>query len=310
VKRGVLLVTHGTVDALEDLPAFLTNIRRGHPPPPELTAEVRRRYEAIGGHSPLNDISRRVASKLEVKLNVPTRVSMRLWKPTPRDVLEDLARLDVDRVAVVPLAQHSASVYADAVRAAAKELEDAGGAKFTLACASNWGRQESVTRAYANEVRRALEAIGSNDRKATRLLFSAHSLPKSIINAGDPYETEVRASAAAILADVRGIAPDARVVFQSQGMSAGPGGRPMEWLGPTLQGAIEDAATDGMNRIVVAPIGFLADHVEILYDLDIEARAWAEARGITLSRTRSLDDCDALIDALAEVARPLLDSLA
>ena len=108
---AVLLATHGTVEDLDDLPAFVTNIRRGHAPPPELIAELRRRYEAIGGQSPLNETTRSVARKLEAKLGVPVRMASRLWKPLIADVL---AELDASRVVVLPMAQHSARIYVEA----------------------------------------------------------------------------------------------------------------------------------------------------------------------------------------------------
>ena len=304
MTTAVMVIAHGTVDTLDELPGFLANIRRGHPAPPELLAEVRRRYEAIGGRSPLNAICRAVAAKLEARTGVPTRMAMRLWHPYPGEVLEELAGLGVTRVVVMPLAQHSAKIYADAVTLAAREL----GANVEVVSVPNWGQTPALIDAYAARVRSTLLEVPAEGLARTTLILTAHSLPLAIVRAGDPYEGEVRASASAILAALGGTARRCHheVVFQSQGMSQGPGGRPMEWLGPDLKSAIEAAAARGDTAVVVAPIGFLADHVEILYDLDIEACAWAAARGLRLLRTPSLNASDGLVDVLAGLVRPLL----
>ncbi len=310
--RAVLLVSHGTVDELDDLPAFLTNIRRGHAPPPELLAEVRRRYEAIGGRSPLNAICRDVAEALEARMGVPVRSALRLFRPGPKELLTELVAMGVRKVAVLPLAQHSAYIYGEATEKAARELEADGGVHVDVVCAKNWGREPQLTEAFARGVRGALEAIPRDAWGRTTIIMSAHSLPLAVVRGGDPYEAEVRASAAAVaeaLARVLGTSTPRHVVcFQSQGMSAGPGGRPVEWLGPGLEAALDETKARGDSHVLIAPIGFLADHVEILYDLDIEARAWAEARGLSLSRTASLNATSGLLDTLETIAKPLLAS--
>lgn len=295
MKTAVVLIAHGTVDDLDDLPAFLTAIRRGHAAPPALATEVRRRYEAIGGRSPLNAISHDVAVGLEARVGVPVRLAMRLWKPYPKEILTELVADGVERVVVVPLAQHSARVYAEAVESAAREI-----GSLHVTCADNWGREPALTRAFADEIRRALAEMAESARPATLLLMTAHSLPLAVLRGGDPYEEEVRASAAAIVLELGSGSPSCQVAFQSQGMGGG------EWLGPDLVASLDAARSAGKKHVLVAPIGFLADHVEILYDLDIEAQALASARGLTLARTRSLNASNGLLDALENVTRPLL----
>jgi protoporphyrin/coproporphyrin ferrochelatase len=134
--------------------------------------------------------------------------------------------------------------------------------------------------------------------------MTAHSLPKFIVDQGDPYEKEVRAAAAALAEKLA--LPRWGVSFQSQGMSTGPGGRPVAWLGPDLHAALKELREAGERAVVLAPIGFLADHVEILYDLDLEAQGWSKDLGISLSRIASLNASDDMVDAIARVARPLL----
>ena len=298
---AVLLIAHGSVDTLDELPDFLTNIRRGRPPPAELLEEVTRRYEAIGGRSPLNDINRELAKRLESRVGMPVRMANRMAKPYPRDVLLALANEGVTRVRVVPLAQHSALIYGPALA----EL----GLDLPLACAPNWGREPKLTDAFAADIVASLTALSPAERAETTLLLTAHSLPMNVIAAGDPYETELRASAELVAARVRELLPDAyaehRVAFQSQGMSTGPGGRPMAWLGPDLHTSLREIAAAGRKTVLVAPIGFLAEHVEILYDLDIEAMAWAKDLGLTLVRAPSLDARDGIVEVLVELVQRL-----
>jgi ferrochelatase len=298
MTQAVLLASHGSIDDLNDLAAFVTNVRRGHPPPSDLVAELRRRYEAVGG-SPLNAINAAVSRKLEKRLGVPVEWASRLWKPYVRDVLLDLAKRGIDRVALVPLAQHSAPVYAAAARPLAEE------AHIELACASNWGQTPALCRAFADRV---IDAMGPpSASEPTAVVMTAHSLPRSVIDAGDPYEREVRA-AAAIIADL--VASNVKqsvrfeVAFQSQGLAGAGGANP--WLGPDIPTTLDAARARGARRMVFAPIGFLADHVEVLYDLDIEARAMAAARGLAYARARSLNDDDDFVEVLVAVSSPLL----
>jgi ferrochelatase len=307
MKKAVLLIGHGTVERLDDLPAFLANIRRGHAAPTELVAEVRRRYEAIGGKSPLTELSRSLARKVEGLLRVPVRLAMRLWEPYPEAVLRELAAEGDLRVAVVPLAQHSAHVYAAAVRAGAEKVAAETGRRIDVAAAPNWGNESGLLDAYAALLEASIAELARPDE--ARVVMTAHSLPVAVLRGGDPYEREMRASADAVGARIRASRPKLRphvVAFQSQGMGTGADGKPMEWLGPELRPALEAIARDGAKDVVVAPIGFLADHVEILYDLDIEAQAWAKELGVHLHRTRSLNDSDALARVVADVAAPLL----
>jgi ferrochelatase len=302
---AVLLTAHGTVDTLEELPAFLTNVRRGHPAPDALVAELRRRYEAIGGVSPLNAINADVAGKLERRLGVRVSWANRLWKPYARERVAELAQGGVRRLALVALAQYSAHVYADDVRAAAAE------AGVLLSHAPNWGSNPKLRDAYSSRIARLLAK--SPDPARTTVLLTAHSLPQAALDAGDPYEREVRAAAEGIAEALR--TPGQRpgriaVAFQSQGLSTGPGGRPIAWLGPDVKTVLDGAAAEGSRHVLIAPIGFLADHVEVLYDLDVEVRAMASERAMTYARIPSLNADDDLIEVLADVARPVLDELA
>jgi ferrochelatase len=303
MSQAILLVSHGTVDDLDDLGGFATNVRRGRPPPPDLVAELRRRYEQIGGASPLNAINAQVAQKLERRLGLRVAWANRLWRPFVRDVMRALGEAGVRRIALVPLAQHSAAVYEADARGPALE------AGIDLVAVSNWGQNAKLREAFASRIAAVLSASPAPDR--TTVILTAHSLPKYIVDGGDPYEREVRTSADAIAAAVQSrVGPSAHfaTAFQSQGLSGpGPDGRPIAWLGPDLPATLDHAARRGDRHVIAAPVGFLADHVEILYDLDVEARALAAARGLTFARVESLNASDDFIDVLEEVVRPLVD---
>lgn len=302
----VLLPAHGTVESLDELPGFLANIRRGQPPSAELLHEVTSRYQAIGGRSPLNDLSRAAAAKLEARLGLPVRIAGRLWKPYPSDVLTELqANVGaLSNVVVLPLAQHSASIYVDHVAKAVAEL----GLSAKVTGASDWGQNRTLNRAFARRIVDALTPLSAEERAGTRLILSAHSLPKFLIDQGDAYEREFRAACALVLEEVGATYPDvdAAICFQSQGMSTGPGGRPMVWLGPTLLEGMTAARDAGKSGVIIASIGFLADHVEVLYDLDHEAKHQAAELGLRFARTASLNADDDFIDALEEEVRKLL----
>ncbi len=302
MSRAVLLVSHGTVDELADLAPFLTNVRRGHAPPQELVNELRRRYQAIGGRSPLNSITAEIARKLAWRLSLPVAWANRLWKPYVSDVVAKLGRDGVHEISLVALAQHSAHVYA----ADARRATDAHGLR--LVCAPSWGSNPRLCAAFATRIVDVLRSAPDLDR--TLLLMTAHSLPRSVIVAGDPYERDLRASAEAIAARVcDGIGRDVHhaLAFQSQGLSgSGPDGRKVEWLGPDLRAILDSASERGKRHVVFAPVGFLADHIEILYDLDIEGRAMAAQRGMSYARSPSLNADDDFIEALADVSTSLL----
>jgi ferrochelatase len=296
-KTAVVLAAHGTVDSLDDIPELLANIRRGKPAPPEIVAEVRRRYQAIGGKSPLNDINRELAQRLEARLGMDVRLANRLFKPYPKDVLSELASRGAKTILEIPLAQHSAQVYGAALTNAAKDVP---GIERVVA-APNWGRTPELTVAFAQSIVATLGRV--QNASSSALVLTAHSLPTAAVAAGDPYEKEFRASCEDVVREARrrGTFGEHVIAYQSVGMAGG------EWLGPDLKSTLESLAKRGAKSVVVAPIGFLADHVEILYDLDIEARSWAAEHGIVLYRSASLNASDALVDALAVVAQNLAE---
>jgi ferrochelatase len=291
----VLLLGHGTVEELDDLPGFLSNIRRGRPSPPELVHEIRRRYEAIGG-SPLLGISRALAREVEARVGARVHLAMRFWHPFAKDVLAEITRGGCRELTVVPLAPYSGHVYAGEMRRVADELAQSGTTPPALRCAPNWGTEPLLIDAFAASLREALAVAPDARRATTHVLFTAHSLPLAVVRQGDPYPNEVRATAEAVAARA-GLSTPWRVVYQSQGATPDP------WLGPDVKESLAAVAAEGATDVVACPIGFLSDHIEILYDLDIEAKGQAEAAGLAFSRTASLNSSAPLADAIAALAR-------
>ena len=241
-----------------------------------------------------------MARKLEARLGVPVRLAMRLWRPYPKEVLTELAGEGIGSAS-------SSSRSRSSRRTSTRRLSSAPRSELAGATLKVTRAEELGTRARPSRMRSRTRSAGRSQRPppslrpATLLLMTAHSLPLQRHPGGRPlHGDEVRASAAAIARDLGTATPAIEVAFQSQGMGGG------QWLGPDLPAALEAARASGTKHVLVAPIGFLADHVEILYDLDIEAKALAAGLGLTLARTHSLNASDGLIKALENVARPLL----
>lgn len=292
MTTAILCTCHGTVDRVGDIPAFLANIRRGRPTPPEIVKEVTHRFEAIGG-SPLMRITEEQARGLEARVGVPVRVAGRLWKPYPDEVLARMKDEGVTRVVSLPLAPQSVDVYHAGVKEAAAKLG------LEVACVPSWGLEPALIDAFVEVVGEGLARFES--ARDVGVILSAHSLPKRVIDMGDPYERDFRAMAERVAERVRASGNAVWIAFQSQGMTGDA------WLGPDLPATFAEVLASGRSSALVAPIGFVADHVETLYDLDIEAPKLAEKAGLArFERAPALNARPRFLDALASVARRLL----
>ena len=284
---GILLVAHGTVDDLDDLPEFLAEIRRGKPAPASLVQELKHRYAAIGG-SPLLELTRAQARALQAELDIPVLVAMRLWRPRVEEVLAEPRVRSLARLCVLPLAPFSVHVY----NAAAARAFDVARAKLGSGpepvFVEQWGLCPELIAAHVALIR---EALAGTEADAA-VLLTAHSLPRAVIEAGDPYADLVSRAAAEIAAELE---RPVTLSFQSQGADGG------QWLGPDLPQAFETLRRQGVSTVVLAPFGFLADHVETLYDVDIEARRQAEALGLRFVRVPVLNTHPGLIHAMSQV---------
>ena len=303
-RLGVLVMAYGGPDSLADVEPYLLDIRGGRPTPPALVEEIRERYRRIGGKSPLREHTERQAEALRAALSArgvaaDIEVGMRHWQPRIAAAVQRLTERGVTRAVGLTLAphysRHSVGAYQEQVRAAAADA--AGAPRFTFV--SQFCDHPSFTSALARELDAALCPLADAPEAAPgvstpRVLFSAHSLPEAWVAGGDPYPEQLRASAAAV-ADTAGLPPGQwRQCYQSAGA------RPGAWLGPALDEEVRLAAADGVRDLVVVPFGFVADHVEILFDIDIEVRELGDSLGVRVSRTRSLGTDPGLMAALAD----------
>ncbi len=292
MSDGVLLVAHGTVEDLADLPEFVRRIRRGRPAPAGLIEELRKRYERIGG-SPLLATTKRQAEALAKRLALPVLVGMRLWQPEVAEAIGGAAQLGIRRLCVLPMAPFSVHIYCEHARGEFERVAQTLGSRApVLVDAAPWGTAPSFIDAYCESIRQAL--VGAEQHA---LILTAHSLPTRIIRAGDPYVVQFEAAVAAVSQQ---LGREATLAYQSQGADGG------QWLGPSLQDVLSAAKAQGRSGVVVAPVGFVAEHVETLYDLDVEARAQADALGLAFRRVAALDESPALVATLAQVAQAAL----
>jgi ferrochelatase len=293
---GVLAMYYGTPSGPEDVERYYTDIRGGRRPSPQALAELRQRYAAIGNTFPLERITREQAAALEAELNregpgFRVFLGAKHSPPFIPGVVAEMGRAGIEDAVGIVLAPHYARMsvggYIDRVTKAA------GGPRFTFV--ESWYDHPAFVEVLTDRVRAALDRLDPSQRADALVLFTAHSLPARIVNEGDPYPDQLRHTAE-LVAGRLGL-PRFDIGWQSAGRTPEP------WLGPPLEESIEKAAADGRPAVVVCPCGFVADHLEILYDVDIEARGAAERAGIRLERTESMNADPAFVRALAAVVR-------
>ena len=290
-KTAVLLLAYGGPNSIEDIPAYLNDVRDGHPTPPQLLDEITRRYKLIGGRSPLLDITQRLASKLQKKIGVPVYVGMRHWHPYIADTVREMANDGINHAVVICLAPHYSAMGIGAYR---KKVEEAiaalAPATMSFDFVEAWHTQPRYLQAIADNVRETLARFPSNAHP--KILFTAHSLPITIRDHGDPYEAQLQETTR-LIAQQLGL-PDDRWMqaFQSASRSNVP------WLEPRIEKLIPSLRE---RNLIIAPIGFVAEHVEVLYDVDISAQEIARANNVRLERTPMLNDSDAMVNILADL---------
>jgi ferrochelatase len=290
MKSAVLLMAHGTPSSLDEMPEYLRLVRGGRPPSSELIAEMRDNYEAIGGRSPLTDITAAQAEALGRRLGeVPVAIGMRNWRPFIKDALEEFAGRGIARVIGVPMAPQfstlSVQKYVDAATSALP-----AGLRFDAV--TSYHSHPLLVQAFAERVREA------SPKEGEHVIFTAHSLPVRVIEAGDVYADQVAATSRAV-ADLAGVG-QYDIAYQSAGRTPEP------WIGPELSALITERIAGGARSFLVVPVGFVCDHTEILFDIDIQAARTASDAGATLRRTESLNTSPTFISALAEIVKARL----
>ncbi len=288
---AVLLLAYGGPGSLDDVEPYLQDVRGGRPTAPELVAEIKGRYARIGGRSPILERTEAQAQALGRALGPawPVYVGMRHWHPFIAETVERMVACGQRRVVAIVLAPHYSAL---SVGAYEKKLLDAARGRLELALVRSWGDHPKFLEAVAERVRQALQRFPAPG--AVQVLFTAHSLPERILAAGDPYADELQASAAQV-ARLAGVG-EWRFAYQSAGATPEP------WLGPEAGAVMTELAATRKNFLIV-PIGFVSDHVEVLYYVDVAYRGLAERLGVRLERTDSLNDDPLLVAALADLAR-------
>jgi protoporphyrin/coproporphyrin ferrochelatase len=310
-RTAVLLLAHGTPDALDEIPEYLRNITGGRPLPESVVEEIRRRYSLIGT-SPLTTLTLEQGRLLSQELCLPVYVGMRNWRPYIADVLDQMRRDGIEQAVAICLAPQnsrtSVGLYRRAVFAAANGI--------AIDFVEGWADHPLLADAFAERLRAVWNPFSAEAGAAVPVLFTAHSVPCRTIQTPsqtpapgdggpgsanglgpDPYAIEAKRTAALVAERMDGLAPDNWFfAFQSQGMSGGP------WIGPTVEDTLMALHRQGARKIVVQPVGFLCDHVEILYDIDIGFRQFAANLDMELRRPESLNRSHLLIDALADIA--------
>jgi len=292
-SSAVLLLAHGTADSIDDIPEFLRNVTGGRGVPPQVVEEVKHRYSLIG-HSPMNEITARQGELLSEELKLPVYVGMRNWKPLIPDVVCRMAADGVQQVVAICLAPQNSRTSVGLYR---KAVEGKTGTPFALDFVESWHDHPQLIQAFVEKLRDGWARACTEAGAQIPIIFTAHSVPQRTIAEGDPYEKQTRETAA-LVANAAGLPNDSwSFAFQSQGMSGG------EWLGPTVEATISGLKSKGHAGVFVQPIGFLCDHVEVLYDIDIAFQEFARGQGMRLWRAESLNESPTLIAALADIAR-------
>jgi ferrochelatase len=297
-KAAVLLLAHGSPDRVEEIPEFLRYVTGGRPMPEAVVKEVQHRYGLIGT-SPLTRITLRQGELLANELKLPVYVGMRNWHPLIGDVVVEMQRQGITRALAICLAPQNSRTSVGLYRSAL--LGDSGTAPFEVDFVDNWHDHPLLIKAFAEKLEAGWKRACGEAGARVPIIFTAHSVPERTINEGDPYEAQAKETASLVAMEVPSLTVDDwQFAFQSQGMSGGA------WLGPTVEDTLRGLKARGHSTVFLQPIGFLCDHVEVLYDIDIAFREFAGKEGMRLWRAESLNESPTLIAALADVARSRL----
>ena len=293
--KAVLLLAHGSPDSASeaDIREFLNNVTGGRALPDAAVEEIRNRYEKIG-RSPLCEITQRQAELLERELGMRVYVGMRNWRPYIADAVKQMTADGVTHATVICLAPQNSRTSVGLYR---KALDGDSALPFTVDFVQSWHDDPKLIDAFAQKLlpawKRACEEAGVQ----VPIIFTAHSVPARTVTEGDPYENQARDTAR--LVATKCDLPDSAwcCAFQSQGVSGGP------WLGPTVEETMLALKNQGATAVMMQPIGFVCDHVEVLYDIDIAFKKFAEENGMKLWRAESLNDSPVFVAALAGLVR-------
>jgi ferrochelatase len=295
-KNAVLLLAHGSPDAVDQVPEFLLRVTGGRPLPPPVVEEVKHRYGLIG-RSPLTELTLKQAELLARELGLPVYVGMRNWKPFIANAVGAMASDGIEHVVAICLAPQNSRTSVGLYRSG---LTDNQENPFTVDFVESWHDHPLLIKAFAEKLRDGWERACREAGRKVPIIFTAHSVPERTIKEGDPYENQAKETAALVAREAALSPEDWTFAFQSQGMSGGA------WLGPRVEDTILGLKEKGHRGVFLQPIGFLCDHVEVLYDIDIGFKQFAQKEDMRLWRAESLNDSPLLAAALADISRSRL----
>lgn len=295
--EGVLLLAYGTPETIADIEPYYTHIRGGRAPSPESLANLQERYQRVGGRTPLLDLTREVARKLQARLDAqePGRrrvyIGMKHWHPFIGEVVPQMAADGVTRALAIVLAPHYSRMSVGSYRASVDKALEQLDRPIDIHFVESWQAHPLFRRMIAGRISAELAQFPAALRPGVMTVFSAHSLPERILTWDDPYPRELRESAAGI-AELAGLG-EWSFAFQSAGMTGEP------WLGPDILDELDRLAGAGVRAALSVPFGFVAEHLEVLWDIDHEAQDKAAELGMTLRRTPMPNADDEFVDVIA-----------
>jgi ferrochelatase len=285
LSTAIILMAYGSPERIEDIRAYLEDIREGRAVSDEAVAELTERYRRIGGRSPLDEITERQRAALERELGMPVHVGMKHWRPRIAEAVEAALAGGAGDIVGLVLAPHYSRLSIAGYR---ERLEEALAGRAELRFVESWHDHAPFLAVLADRVR------GTD----AHVVFTAHSLPEQILGTGDPYKDQLLETSR--LVAERAGAERWSFAFQSASSTGEP------WLGPDILDELDGLHARGVRKVLVCPVGFVSDHLEILWDLDVEARERAAELGLELDRIESLNDDPAFIRALADLVRSTL----
>ncbi|MCZ6918089.1 MAG: ferrochelatase [Gemmatimonadetes bacterium] len=299
---GVLVMAYGGPDSLDDIEPYLLDVRGGRPTNPSMVEEMRERYRQIGGRSPILERTQAQAQGLQHALDASPSgpafrcfVGMRHWTPRIETALRDMDRAGVSQAVGLVMAPHYSRMSIGAYFKKVAEAESGA----DVVPIERWHLLPELTTLLAQRITATLDEFPGGSREEVHILFTAHSLPERILEWNDPYPDELQATVHAVVGRLRdtSVQNDFGFAYQSAAMTPG------RWLGPDVRGVVMQLHEEGVAGVLVVPIGFTSDHVEILYDIDVELARHASALGIALRRIPMMNDDQAVMAGLARLVR-------
>ncbi|MEW5959074.1 MAG: ferrochelatase [Chloroflexota bacterium] len=296
-KKAVLMLAYGSPESMAGLESYLADIRGGRPMSPEFVEEFRRRYALIGGKSPLTELTVEQARQTGAELlrrgyDWPVYVGMRHWSPWIKDTVAQMHHHGIDEAVAIVMAPHYSKMSIGKYWDRVNEAQAALGSRIEFKMVDSWYRQPRFLQAVEHHIRAGFEKFAPEVQAKVKLVFSAHSLPARLLKMGDPYDAELKDNAGLVAGRLGQV--DWMFAYQSAAETGEP------WLGPPIEEVVVDLAGQGYRHMLVAPIGFVCDHVEILYDLDLEAKQLAQEHGMQLERIESMNTAPLFIEAVAD----------